>query len=325
VSQLASAMDTMSPVVGRVRAYFAPVTRPAKETSGFTIFDPAQSGSFALDVPPAPWIDLGWIAGFARKCGTKIEAIRTGAPATTQMQVRTEIDATVSFSFESWRKIQLAISAGVQQMNLLKPVMGAAAEGSGGAAVAAVTLLDGSTSTVLQVGATAAETFEVGELVAVDVDYADQTGFVGSGVSGAYVQSALTDIDYVRRVTLNVGRIAAISGGALTLECPLIAGAPTSAMKVSGVVGFCDREGASFFQEWSALFVAEGQQGERVIWHYPRLQTMSGIAEAESASSGSYEKVRLSAAFRALPVKDSVDGETVVCFRSYVAGCNARV
>jgi hypothetical protein len=310
----------MAPVVGRVRAYFAPVTRPAMETSGFTIFDPAQTGAFALDAPPAPWIDLGWIAGFARKCGTKIEAIRTGAPATTQMQVRTEIDATVSFSFESWRKIQLAISAGVQQMNLLKPVAGAAAEASGGTAVAAVPLESGSTATVLQVGSAAAASFAVGELVAVDIDYAGQTGFVGSGVSGAYVQTALTDVDYIRRVTLNVGRIASIAAGALTLEWPLLAGVPSSAMKGCGVVGFCDREGASFFQEWSALFVAEGQQGERVIWHYPRLQPMSGIAEAESASSGGYEKVRLSAAFRALPVKDPVDGETVVCFRSYVAG-----
>jgi hypothetical protein len=310
----------MAPVVSRVRAYFAPVARPAMETSGFTIFDPAQTGSFALDAPPAPWIDLGWIAGFARKCGTKIEAIRTGAPATTQMQVRTEIDATVSFSFESWRKIQLAISAGVQQMNLLKPVAGAAAEASGGTAVAAVPLESGSTATVLQVGSAAAASFAVGELVAVDIDYAGQTGFVGSGVSGAYVQTALTDVDYIRRVTLNVGRIASIAEGALTLEWPLLAGVPSSAMKGCGVVGFCDREGASFFQEWSALFVAEGQQGERVIWHYPRLQPMSGIAEAESASSGGYEKVRLSAAFRALPVKDPVDGETVVCFRSYVAG-----
>ncbi len=160
----------------------------------------------------------------------------------------------------------------------------------------------------------------------MDVDYTTQTGFVGSGVSGAYVQTALTDVDYVRRVTLNVGRITAINAatGALTLEWPLIAGVPTATMKVSGVVGFCDREGSSFFQEWSAVFVGEGQQGERVIWHYPRLQAMSGVAEANAAASGGYEKVQLSAAFRALPVKDPVDGETVVCFRSYVAGLGMK-
>ena len=161
----------------------------------------------------------------------------------------------------------------------------------------------------------------MGGLVAVDVDYASgTTGFVGSGVSGAYLRAAVTDVDYVRRVTLNVGRVASVSGGVLTLEAPLIAGVPTAAMKVSGVEGFCDREGSSFFQEWSALFVGEGQQGERVIWHYPRLQALAGIAESANASAGGYEALRLAGAFRALPVSDPVDGETVVCFRSYVAG-----
>jgi hypothetical protein len=310
---------TMSPMVGRVSAYFAPVNRAAQQP---TIFDAAQSGSFALNTPPAPWVGLGWIADFARKCGTKIEPIRTGAPSTTQLQARTEIEATVSFGFESWGKLQLSLSAGTQQMNLLKVATGATAEGSGGTAVPATVLQTGSTATVLQVGATAAAAFAVGELVAVDVDYTTQTGFVGSGVSGAYVQTALTDVDYIRRVTLNVGRITAINAatGALTLEWPLIAGVPGASMKVSGVVGFCDREGSSFFQEWSAVFVGEGQQGERVIWHYPRLQAMNGAAEANIADSGGYEKMQLSAAFRALPVKDPVDGETVVCFRSYVAG-----
>ena len=308
-------------MVGRVSAYFAPVNRAAQQA---TIFDAAQSGAFALKSPPAPWVGLGWIAGFARKCGTKVEAVRMGAPATTLLQARTEIEATVSFSFESWGKLQLALSAGTQQMNLLTAAAGAAAGGSGGAGVAAVALQSGSTASVLQVGAAAAAAFAVGDLVAVDVDYVAQTGFVGSGVSGAYVQSVLTDVDYVRRVTLNVGRITYVgisgAGGALTLESPLIAGIPSMAMKVSGVVGFCDREGSSFFQEWSAVFVGEGQQGERVIWHYPRLQAMSGVAEANVAGGAGYEKVQLSAAFRALPVKDPVDGETVVCFRSYVAG-----
>jgi hypothetical protein len=312
-------MDTMAPVVGRVRAYFAPVDRVAKQA---TVFDPAQMGGFALDAPPAPWLDLGWIADFARTCETKIAPLLAGAPAVAKAQSRTEIDATVAMQFESWGKLQLALAAGTQQMNLLKTAPGAVAAGSGGLAVAAVPLAatPASTASVLEVGATAAAAFAVGELVAVDVDYTGQTGFVGSGVSGAYVKTALTDVDYVRRVTLNVGRIASIAEGALTLEGPLPAGVPTAAMKVSGVAGFCDREGSSFFQEWSAVFVGEGRQGERVIWHYPRLQTMSGSAEAASASPGGYERVRLRAAFRALPVTDAVDGETVVCFRSYVAG-----
>jgi hypothetical protein len=312
-------MDTMSPMMGRVSAYFAPVNRTAQQA---TIFDAALNGGFALNSPPSPWIGLGWIAGFTRKCGTKIEPVRTGSPTVTQMQSRTEIEATVSFAFESWGKLQLALSSGTQQMNLLRAASGSPSEGSGGTAVSAVALQVGSTANVIQVGATAANGFTVGELIAVDVDYGTQTGFVGSGVSGAYVQAALSDVDYIRRVTLNVGRITAINSatGALTLQWPLIAGLPTATMKVSGVIGFCDREGSSFFQEWSAVFVGEGQQGERVIWHYPRLQAMSGAAEASTNAGGGYEKIQLSAAFRALPVKDPVDGETVVCFRSYVAG-----
>jgi hypothetical protein len=316
---VSNAIDTLAPTINRVRAYFAPVNRAASQP---TIFDPAQLGAFDLDAPPSPWLDLGWIAGFARRCETKIDPIRGGAPATTLFQVRTEIDATVNFSFESWGKLQLALAAGSQQMNLLKTASGATAAGSGGTALTATALESGSTATVLQVGATAVASFAADELVAVDVDYVAETGFVGSGVSGAYVKTALSDVDYIRRITLNVARIATLNAttGAITLTTPLIAGVPTSAMKVSAVQGFCDREGSSFFQEWSALFVGEGRQGERVLWHYPRLQASAGASETVLASPGAYEKQRLTAAFRALSVKDAVDGETVVCFRSYVAG-----
>lgn len=308
--------ETMPPVARRVRAYFAPVNRTAQQP---TIFDPAQQGMFSLSAPPAPWIDLGWISGFARKSGTKIEAVRAGAPAAPQMQARSVVDATVSLQFASWGKLQMALAAGTQQMNLLVTQPAAAAAGSGGAAMTAAALQTGSTASVLQLGA-AATNFSVGQRVVVDVDYTGQLGFVGSGVSGAYVKSALTDVDYVRRVSLNVGRISAIASGVVTLEEPLIAGVPASGMKVSAVAGFCDREGSTFFQEWSGLFVAEGQQGERVLWHYPRLQTMASAGEAMSAAATGLEVVRQSAEFRALPVKDATDGENVVCFRSFVAG-----
>ena len=308
---MSDVVDVMAPVMGRVRAYFAPVMR-ASETP--TIFDAASDGGFALDAPPAPWLDLGWIDGFARKCGTKVDAVRAGAPAVTQMQVRSEVEATVSFAFESWGKLQLALAAGTQQLNLLKTVSGATVP-----AVPLVSGAGGSTAIVLQAGA-AVSGFAVGDRVAVDVDYAGATGFVGSGVSAAYVKTTLTDVDFVRRVTLNVGRVASVGASAITLEEPLLAGVPIDGMKVSSVVGFCDREGSSFFQEWSGLFVAEGRQGERVVWFYPRLQTMQGIAEDVSATLGGFEKLRLSGVFRALPVVDALDGATVVCYRSYVAG-----
>lgn len=46
-------------------------------------------------------------------------------------------------------------------------------------------------------------------MVAVDVDYTGQTGYVGSGVSSAYVSSpgaVNSDVNYIRRISFNVAR-----------------------------------------------------------------------------------------------------------------------
>ncbi len=315
-------MAAVAPVTRRVRAYFAPVNRSAGAP---TVFDPAQFGRFPAQTPPAPWIDLGWVSKFARKCSTRVDPLRAGAPAVTVGQVRSEIEATVSLEFEVWGKLQVTLASGSQQTNLLTTVTGAMPNGSGGVAAAPIPLVVGSgpasTATGLNVGATAAAGFSVGNLVAVDVDYTGQLGYVGTGVSAAYVQSASAvggDVNYVRRVTLNVGVIVAIAGGVLELGSALPAGTPAIGMQISRLVGFCDREGASFFQEWSALFVMDGEQGDRVLFHYPRLQTMQGSAEVEDALTAPLQRVRLAGAFRALPVKDDNDGETVLCFRSYL-------
>jgi len=313
---------SVAPVARRVRAYFAPVNRSAGLP---TLFDPAQLGRFALDEPPAPWVDLGWVSHFVRKSGTKIDPLRAGAPAMTVGQVLTEVEATVSLEFEVWGKLQVTLASGSQQTNLLKTATGAAPNGSGGLAAAPVALLTdsepASTSTSLNIGATAAAGFSVGDLVAVDVDYTGQIGYVGTGVSMAYVQSASAvggDINYVRRVTLNVGVVAAITSGLLQLASPLPAKTPAAGMQVSQLAGFCDREGASFFQEWSALFILPGAQGDRVLYHYPRLQALQGSAETEDALEAPLQRFRLAGAFRALPVRDANDGEAVLCFRSYL-------
>ncbi|NYF49988.1 hypothetical protein [Tunturiibacter gelidoferens] len=313
-------VGAVAPVTRRVRAYFAPVNRTAGAP---TLFDAAQLGTFTLSSPPAPWVDLGWCSKFVRKSATKIGALTTGAPAVVQSQVVTQVEATVQLEFESWGKLQLALAAGSQQMNLLKTVNGAAANGSGGVAATAIPLMAGSTATSLNVGAAAAAQFQVGELVSVDEDYVAQVGFVGSGVSAAYVSSpgsVANDINYIRRVSLNVGRVVSIANGVLQLGAPLLAGAAPSGMQVSPVVGFVDREGGGFFQEWSGLFVMGGEQGDRMIYHYPRLQAMQGSAEIVEPLAGPLEKVKLAGGFRALPVKDANDGEMVLCFRSYLPG-----
>ena len=325
-------MRGVSPVTRRVRAFFAPVNRG----SGLaTLWDPSGIQAFASDVPPAPWIDLGWCSGFQRRSATKTVALASGSPAIVAGQVRQEVEATVSLQFASWGKLQLALTSGVQQMNVLLTQSGVAPNGSGGSALAAVALLSDSTATALDVGASAS-VFQVGDLVAVDLDYNGQSGFVGSGISGGYVKLASLirrDPDYVRRVTLNVSRVISISGSVLTLGGALPAGIPTAGMQVSRVAGFCDREGGSFFQEWSALFVMEGEQGDRIVFHYPRLQAMAGAAEVADGlghagvkqAVGGLERIQLQGSFRALAVRDANDGELIVCFRSYLPGAMRAV
>jgi hypothetical protein len=319
-----------APVSRRVHAYFAPVARVAGAAEAATLWDPSGIASFSPNAPPSPWIDLGWCAGFVRKSSTKVEPLITGAPGTAAGQVRTAIEATVALEFESWGKLQMALAAGVQQMNVLPVQPGAAANGSGGVSAGTVplTVTNGvlsrlTSASALNVGVAAAVGFPVGQIVAVEVDYTGQTGFVGSGLAGGYVAGAAaigTDLDYVRRVSLNVARVVTNAGGVLGLGAPLLAGVPLPGMQVSPVVAFCDREGGSFFQEWSALFVVEGAQGDRVVFHYPRLQALGGAAETAETLAPALERMRLAAQFRALPVRDANDGAMIVCFRSYLPG-----
>ncbi len=279
-------------------------------------------GSFLCRAPPSPWIDLGWIEDFSRKSLSKIGGISTGSPGVTQFQVKETVDASVSFRFKTWSKLSMALSAGSQHMNLLAPAASATPNGSGANGVAAVSLAaSGSTATFVALNAGARAAFTAGCMVAVDVDYTGQTGYVGTGVSGAYVQSAAavnSDPDYIRRVTFNVARVSQVTSSGLQLAQPLIAGIPASTMRVQPVLGFVDREGGNFFQEWSALFLMSGEQGERIFFYYPRLQAMSGAAEAATPLIAPMERVALSAAFRALPVTDANDGQQVVCFRSFL-------
>jgi len=322
----ASSYLNPAPVTRRVRGYFAPVNRGLAAPA---VFDPAEMGRFSLDSPPAPWVSLGWIKNFVRKAGSRTAPVLTGIPAAVLEQTRETLDAQLSLQFLSWTKLTMALATGSQHMNLLAPASGAAAAADGAVAAPAVTIQTGATATVLPMAASDAAKFTVGQIVAVDVDYLGQTGFVGSPVSGAYVRTPLTDVDYVRRVTFNVALISVVSATGLTLAEALPGGAPVAGMKAQAALGFVDREGGSFFQEWSGLFVMEGAQGERIFFYYPRLQSLGSAAEVGSLLAGkqesTLERVLLSGEFRALPVTDGLDGERVVCYRSYLPASAALV
>ncbi|MGA2674475.1 MAG: hypothetical protein ABSE99_14745 [Terracidiphilus sp.] len=315
-----------APVARRVRAYFAPVNRAAQTP---VLFDPAEQGNFTLDAPPSPWIGLGWIQEFARKPGSKSSRVLAGIPAATLEQVRETLQAQVSFQFLSWTKLTMALATGSQHMNLLVPASGAVPSASGAQAASAVTPQSGSSATSILLAAADAAKFVAGSIVALDTDYTGQTGFVGAPVAGAYLRQPLTDVDYIRRVTFNVALVSQVTSAGLTLAEPLPGGAPQAGAKLQAVTGFVDREGGSFYQEWSALFVMEGSQGERIFFYYPRLQTSSGAEEASiplsGKNQGSQARVLLKAQFLALPVTDPLDGEHVVCYRSFLPAPKALV
>ena len=263
--------SAMVPVTRRIRAYFAPIDRTAGTPA---VFDPGKQGAFPLDAPPAPWLDLGWIDNFQRFCATTAEPLRAGARGAPAGQFRGPIDVRIEFDFREWGKLQMALAGGSEHMNVLASDPNANAQPSGGTPLAAVAVLPGSTATEIVLGAGAVNGFSVGTLVAVDNDYQQQTGYVGTGISAAYVSDPANvnrDPNYIRRVTFNVGRVAQITATALLLAQPLPGGAPTTGAGVQQVVAFVDREGGSFFQEWSALFVAEEESGGRVCLYYPHL------------------------------------------------------
>ncbi len=302
---ISPAGNPCTPILRGIRAYFAPVDRTGAAPLAF---DAAKFGQFDLDAPPSPWIDLGWVDEFSRRCASKVGVMAQGSPASTAMQLRELSDATVSLRFMHWGKLQMALASGSEHWNLLA--------GSAGSALTA-----GSTATKLAMSAADAAKFSPGQTVVADVDYSGQTGYVGSGSSCAYVAKAASingDVDFIRRVSMNVARVLTSNATGLQLVTPLLAGVPSAGMKVQPVAGFMDREGGAFFQEWSALFVVQAEEGERVLYNYPRLQAMTGARELVNPLVGRLQRISLSAEFRALPVLDARDGQRVLCYRSFL-------
>lgn len=277
----------MVPMTRQMRAYFAPVNR-ITETP--TIFDPAASGVFALDSPPVPWLDLGWIESFERFYDTPTDVVRSGMKTLPSAQFRGPIEAKVEFDFKEWGKLQMALAGGAEHMNVLATSSSATPAPSGGTPIPGVAVLTGSTASQLVFGAGAVSGFALGNLVAVDLDYQQQIGYVGSGISAAYVSSSAAvnnDANYIRRVTFNVGRVVEQTATSVILAQPLLAGVPLNGSSAQVVAAFVDREGGSFFQEWSALFVAEPESGGRVCFYYPRLSPNPGAgSHGVSVKSG---------------------------------------
>jgi hypothetical protein len=302
-------------IARKVLAFFAPVNR---QTNTPTVFDPAKT--FDLDAPPSPWIAGGEVREFRRTSATKFTAMAAGPKAAVAGQYRDAMQARVAFDFCTWGKLQMALAGGSQHMNVLVEDPSSTAAASGGAAAGPVAVLSASTASELVLGVGSVDAFAVGDVVAVDLDYMQQTGYVGSPIACAYVKDPADvnrDRDYLRRVTFNVARVLEKTATSLILHQPLMGGAPGNGASAQKVIAFVDREGGTFFQEWSALFVVDAEDGGRVCFYYPRLQAAAPASEKEFPMD-SFAMHTLHAEFTALPVTDENDGESVVCFRSWL-------
>jgi hypothetical protein len=302
---------SIQPVSCGLRAFFAPVRR---EDEQITTLRPTTLSDFDLNSPPSPWIDAGWVDGLRRTSETKFGAERRGKRATRAAQYRTQLDSRIEVEFRQWGKVQMALSGGSEHFNIL-------ATGSNGLADVSVPILPGSTATEIRMNVAGLAKFEVGDLVAADVEYVQQTGYIGTGVSGSFV--APTDVlpmdpDYVRRVTFNVERVASKTETSLILDRALAGGAPLAGASAQKVVGFSDREGGRFLQEWSALFVLPEITGGQIFLYYPRLQPTTGADETDLELAAGLKLNSLKASFVALPYVDPLDGEPVLCYRNYI-------
>jgi len=302
------------------RGFFAPFVQGA--TPAPTLFDPARQGRFDTNVTPAGWVDLGWIDQFRRSPSGRVGQIRSGYRGAVRAQYRGEIGSAVEFEFREWGKLQMALATGTTHFNILEAAAGSAQQPVGGTPNAAVALGSGSTASVIELATGGGAQFQAGEMIVVDVDYTGQAGYVGSGIQASFVPAAaVTDVNYIRRVSFNVGLIQSVGADTLTLEQPLLGGVPSASAKVQAVTGFASREGSSFIQSWSAVFVVDTADGAQLYYYYPQLSVSSeredGSFDVENAGAAQVRGYSLRAEFNALAFEDPVDGETVVCYRGF--------
>ena len=314
----------MWPLAEAVRAYVAPIDR----NTGMSVpFDPSDQGEFDLELPPFPFLDVGWVENFQRTSATKYETLRTGPQSTLTAQLRAQFDAGVEFDLPNWGKLQMAVAGGGQQINVLATGITSLPRGSGGIPIPAAYLRDGATMYELPLTPDQLMNFQVGDMVAVDWDYKGETGYVGAGAPGAYLAAALdvaAHVDYIRRVTFNVSRVSNKTATSLILGQRLIGGAQTG-MGVQKIAALLDREGGAYFQEWAGLFVMTGGTGGRTCFYYPRLQPAASSSEIRQEIEAPLFSAMLHAKLRAMPSVDPNDGETVLCYRSYFPAKTAKV
>jgi len=316
----------LRPIARQTRAYFAPVDRVNGPTR-FSIL--RKTAGFCWMLPWLPGLTWDGLKTFNARAHRRSHRWRAGRRVRFRRRRGTRWGA---HRFRISRLGKVADGAGGRRgaHERAGDERDRIASGVGRVPIPAVPLLAGSTALELVLGAGAVAGFEAGNLLACDVDYAQQVGYVGSGIAAAYVSNSSNvqdDANYVRRVTFNVGRVALVTATSLLLTQPLAGGVPATGAAVQQVIAFVDREGGAFLQQWSGLFVAEDESGGRVCFYYPILSPCTVKAEWARESVVLIQKpigeLALQASFTALPTVDTNDGAVVLGYRSYFPAAGA--
>lgn len=319
------------------RAYYAPYNSAlgsavADTTIGPKILDLNQ-GPFLDSALPAGWFDCGWIKDFAVTPASKIGNIRSGFHGAVRSKVRGEIGETMAFKFREFSRMALKIASGCDVINLLAATATGSSPVSGGTATdpIAVSMVSYNALTPsVTVGTGSGALFAVGDYIVCDKDYDGTSyGLIGENGTNAF-QGLITDTQYIRKTSDFVARIASISGDTLTLSKKFIGGGsgdptgntyPQAGSKIQKIKGWASREGGTYIQEWSALFLLDSIDGWQCAQYYPHvaIDSFKGVMPwaIENVGTTDLQGYELDCSMEGLAFDDPEDGQTIIGYRAF--------
>lgn len=353
---------------GGWRGAFAPfnaalATSSNNTSAGVNLIDLAVMGPFNFNSLPPGYVDLGWIQKFKLTPASKIGSVRSGYRGAVRAKYRGQVGETFEFTFRESTRLAWKIATGSEMLNLLVnpgaspstvgPLSssGAMAVPVGASGYNSAFLPAGSQTAVptLFVPAGSGAAFPPGSYIVADDDYTLGTyGLVGSGGVNVF-NGAVTDVDFLRKVSDFVGRVVQVIPGALAGQDALVlaqpfAGGGNNALanqggivpygpqptaKVQRIKGYVAREGGTYLMEWSGLFVMDTIDGSQIALYYPHVAPNQfrdlaawSIEDIGTTDETGYE---LDCVMEAMAYDDPLDGETVVRYAAYYPAPNNSI
>lgn len=307
-----------------------PLSTASAAAGGPNILDLQVSGPFNFNTPPSGWTDTGWIKEFKTTPQTKIGQVRSGFHGAVRAQYVGQVGEQFEFKFNEYGRLQFKLASGRQVFNILKSTSSPSTVGpmnSPGPAAVSMTAYSvvGGTATLTVASASGFAADACGDPVYIvaDIDMGACSGIVGE--NGTFVfPSAVSDVDFIRKTSDFVARVQSISGNVLTLDQPFVGGGspaatngtPPAGSKVQQISGWAMREGGSFIQEWSGLFICDSIDGAQIAVYYPHISPNQFRGHAdwtlENVGTTDAHGLQMDCMFEALAFDDPIDGDTIV-------------